>query len=66
MRVRYTLAARDGINDIYRKIARDNPGAADKVEAKIRGDAQGLGDFPGVGAKIDLEDVRRLPLVRYP
>lgn len=28
--------------------------------------AEGLGRFPGVGAPTDTENVRRLPVVRYP
>lgn len=66
MRVRYTPAAQADIDDIYRKIARDNPIAAQQVEDKIRHDADWLGQFPGIGGPTDLEDVRRLPLVQYP
>jgi toxin ParE1/3/4 len=66
MKVRYTPVARADIDDINRRIAPHNPTAAQEVEDKIRATADALADFPGVGAATNLEDVRRLPLVRYP
>ena len=66
MKVRYTPAARADIDAIYRRIVIQNSTAAQQVEDKIRATADALADFPGVGAATNLEDVRRLPLVRYP
>ena len=66
MRVRFTPAAQADIDHIYRHISRNNPVAAQQVEDKIREVSQALGSFPGVGSATDLEDVRRLPIVRYP
>ena len=64
MRVRYTPVARTDIDDIYLTIARNNPVAALQVEDNVREQAEGLSRFPGIGAGTDLEDGRRLPLVR--
>ena len=66
MKVRYTPAARADIDGIYRAIAPHNTTAAQQVEDKIRATAENLAGFPGVGVLTDVEDVRRLPLVRYP
>jgi toxin ParE1/3/4 len=66
MKVRYTPTARADIDDIYRVIAPHNTTAAQQVEDKIRETAEKLLHFPGVGVLTDVEDVRRLPLVRYP
>ena len=66
MSVRYTPAALADMNDIFNTIALSNPVAAQNVEDRVRDTTDRLGQFPGVGARTDLEDVRRLPLVRYP
>ena len=66
MIVRFTPAARDDIEDIYRSIARKNPIAAQQVEDLIRVTPERLGLFPGLGARLEWENVRRVPLVRYP
>lgn len=66
MKVRYTPAALTDIDGIYRAIAPHNATAAHQVEDRIRTTAENLAGFPGVGVLTDVEDVRRLPLVRYP
>jgi toxin ParE1/3/4 len=66
MKVRYTPAAQDDIVRIYSTIATDKPTAAQKVEDRIRATCERLGSFPRIGATTDLEDVRRMPLVRWP
>jgi plasmid stabilization system protein ParE len=38
---------------------------AQQVEDRIRATCTGLADFPRVGAPTDVEDVRRISLVRY-
>lgn len=66
MRVRYTPRAQRDVAGIYNDIADKNPRAAQRVENKIRTTVAGLATHPGIGRITDLEDVRRLPLVRYP
>ena len=66
MKVRITPAAQSDIEGVYCKIAMHNPQAAQAVEDLIRETIENLQFFPGVGVTIDVEDVRRLPLVRYP
>ena len=66
MRLRYTLAARRDLGVIYEHIAERNPAAAQRVEDHIRASIELLATWPRVGVATDLEDVRRLPIVRYP
>ena len=66
MRVRFTPASQWDIGDIYDAIAPHNPAAAERVEQYIRKTALDLAQFPLVGVATDVEEVRRLPLVRYP
>jgi plasmid stabilization system protein ParE len=66
MKVVYAERARRDIADIYDKIARDNPRAAQRVEDSIRAACEGLADFPFAAPRTDEPNVRRVPLVRYP
>ena len=66
MKVRFTPAARDDVDDIYNDIARANRVAALDVEERIREIAESLEHFPGIGAPTEIDDVRRIPLVSYP
>jgi plasmid stabilization system protein ParE len=66
LKVRFTPAARSDLESIFREIAQHNPIAAQQVEDRLRWTAEGLGRFPGIGAPTDTQNVRRLPVVRYP
>jgi toxin ParE1/3/4 len=66
MKVRYTPAAQNDIAHIYRIIAADRPNAAQRVEDRIKATCERLGSFSRLGATTNLEDVRRMPLVRWP
>ncbi len=66
MRLRYTLSARGDLDHIFRTIAEDNPKAALRVETHIRAAIEMLPTWPELGLKTDTNDVRRLPVVRYP
>ena len=39
---------------------------AERVERRIRMQCDALARFPELGVKTDFEDIRRLPIVRYP
>jgi toxin ParE1/3/4 len=66
MRVRYTAQAQIDIDDIYNYIALDNPAAARRVEDYIRFAIEMLATFPRLGVATDEEDVRRMPIGRFP
>jgi toxin ParE1/3/4 len=66
LKVRFAPAARSDIEGIFRAIAQHDPFAAQRVEDTLRWTAEGLGRFPGLGVPTDIENVRRLPVVRYP
>ena len=66
MRLRYTSAARDDLDHIYNHIAEQNPQAANRVEQHIRAAIELLPTWPHMGVMTDIQNVRRLPVVRYP
>lgn len=66
MKVRYALQAQHDIASIYNHISLDNPIAAQRVEDRIRAAIDMLETFPGLGVTTNEEDVRRMPLGRFP
>ena len=66
MRLRFTAVAQADIRSIYERIVAEHPAAAQRVEDLIRAKCERLAVFPRIGARTDCEDVRRLPLVRWP
>lgn len=63
-----TRRARDDLLEIWDYIAQDNPDAADRVIADMRGAMQRLADFPGTGhVREDLADetLRVWPVYSY-
>ena len=66
MRLRYTRAAQRDLSAIYEHIAANDPAAARRVEERIRASISLLVTWPRIGVLTDLEEVRRLPIVRYP
>ena len=66
MKLRYTPQSQRDIAEIYEYIAEKNPTAAQRVEDHVHACLEVLEDWPGIGPVTDLEDVRRLPIVRYP
>lgn len=53
MRVRYTATARVEADDIFARIANDNPAAAAAVASAISGAVARLRSFPHIGAATD-------------
>lgn len=49
MRLRYTVEARSHIEAIYNYLVERNPAAALEIASRIRGAAELLQDFPGIG-----------------
>jgi toxin ParE1/3/4 len=66
MKVRYSKRALVQLEDIYLYISQFNPRAAGQVVARIEELCARLAEFPGMGTKTDQENVRVLPVVRYP
>jgi len=66
MKARFTPQAQVDIASIYDYIAKDNPRAAQRVEDHIRAAINVLRRAPGMGVPIEEENVRRLPIGRYP
>ena len=66
MRLRYTPRSQREIADIHDYIAKDNPAAARRVEEAIHAQCERVAERPRAGAMTDEEDVRRMPIVRYP
>lgn len=66
MRLRFTLLAQQDIQQIYDRISAEDRLAAQRVEDLIRQKCERLAVFPRIGSRTDMDDVRRLPLVRWP
>ena len=67
MRVRYTTRARNDLEEIYSYIAKDNPGAAQRVEAAILATVKFVAARPYLGIKNARATELRSRLVsRYP
>lgn len=66
MRLRFTLLAQQDIEYIYNRISAEDPQAAQRVEDFVRQKCERLADFPRIGSRTDMDNVRRLPLVRWP
>jgi plasmid stabilization system protein ParE len=62
MIVRYRSRAQEDIETIYRGIAEDNPGRAQRVEDGIRAHAEMLGREPELGVAMGHKDARRWPM----
>ena len=60
--VRYRTRARDDIENIYHRIARDMPRVALRVEDGIRAAAELLASRPELGVATGHRDVRRWPM----
>src|SRR5438309_746056 len=65
MMVRYRSRAQDDIENIYDRIARDNPPAAQRVESAIRGAGELLSRQPELGVAMGHKDARRWPMPDY-
>jgi toxin ParE1/3/4 len=66
MKLIFSQAAQNDIATIYETISARNPAAALRVEGLIKVTCERLTEFPFIAAATDLQDVFRLPLVRYP
>jgi toxin ParE1/3/4 len=66
MRVRFAPQALLDVASIYDDIAQENRAAAQRVEDFIHAAIDMLGTFPGLGVATGEEDVRRLPIGRFP
>lgn len=66
MRLRFTAVAQSDIRSIYERIVAEDAAAAQRVEDLIRAKCERVAVFPRIGAQTDYDDVRRLPLVRWP
>lgn len=63
--VRYRSRAQDDIENIYHRIARDNPPAAERVEDAIRAAGELLSTQPELGVAMGHKDARRWPMPNY-
>ena len=66
MRIRYTARALVEIDEIYSYIAEDNKAAADRVINQIEQTIALIGQFPKIGRLKYRNEVRMLPVRRYP
>ena len=66
MRVAYTRRSLADFDEIFRRGLRFGKPVSKQVERHIRARCATLATFPEVGSSTDLEDVRRLPMARYP
>jgi plasmid stabilization system protein ParE len=65
MMVRYRSRAQDDIENIYDRIARENPPAAQRVESAIRRAGELLSGQPELGVAMGHRDARRWPMPDY-
>ena len=66
MRVVYTRRSQADLEEIFDRGLQWGRPLADRVERRIRRECDALARFPELGVKTDFEDIRRLPIVRYP
>jgi len=66
MKVRYTRRALGNIDRIFHSIARDNPGAGERVIARIEDLVRQLADIPYMGEAANIPKIRRVPASRFP
>ena len=66
MKVAYTRRSIADFDDIFERGLRFGKPIAKQVERHIRAECALLAKFPQIGTTTDLEDVRRVPIVRYP
>ena len=66
MKVRYTAKALKQLDEIFSYIAEQNPGAARRVKAKIKGAIKRLGRHPYSARPTERPGIRVLAVVRYP
>ncbi len=66
MRLRYAPRASSDIAEIHTHIAQFNPRAATAVVRRIRTTCSHLARYPGIGRPTDIQDIRVLPVGRYP
>ncbi len=66
MSIRYTQRALHQLAEVFEYIAKDNPRAANEVQAKIKASIGTLAEFPFAGRATDETGVRILSIVRYP
>jgi plasmid stabilization system protein ParE len=66
MMVRFRARAQQDIASIYERIARDSGGAAERVEAAIRGAVDMLCERPELGVDMGHKGARRWPMPEYP
>lgn len=67
MRIAYTRRAKRDLERIYDRGQENwDERVAQQVETRIVMECRRLGRAPSLGAQIDIADVRRLPIRRYP
>lgn len=66
MKVRYTAKALRQLDEIFDYIALRDPGAAQRVKARIKRSIERLGRHPYSARPTERVGIRVLPIVRYP
>lgn len=66
MVIKFTQQALDDLNEIYNYIAKDNKNLAKKVLLKIENVIDYIGDFPEMGRKISIKNLRELNVSKLP
>ncbi|MEQ1672783.1 MAG: type II toxin-antitoxin system RelE/ParE family toxin [Hyphomicrobium sp.] len=66
MKVSYAPRARDDLSEIHGWLSERSTQAATTVISAIRDTARLIGEYPGIGRSTDIDDVKVLPVVRYP
>ncbi|WP_186294546.1 type II toxin-antitoxin system RelE/ParE family toxin [Bradyrhizobium guangdongense] len=66
MKLRYARRARTDIDGIHEYIAQHDKRAASAVVRRIRGAAQLLAKYPGLGRATDMADARVFPIAPFP
>ena len=66
MNIRYTETALREIESIFAYVAEHNPIAAAQIVTRVTGLVSRLDEFPYLGHVVDEQDVRIVPLGRYP
>ena len=66
MRVRYTQQARDDLEAIIEYLANQSPQGARNIKRTLDATVEVIGSFPNCGRLAGEDDVRVLPVGRYP